>query len=94
MDLSSIEEFIKPLVMLGYFAIFGYVYCTKDKVIADDDEFDPSTLGNKIDGKVIKKMAEELQHEKDRVAKLEERIKQYQELPSMSSIMKGSAKPV
>lgn len=80
------DGLITSLVTLVFFALFGYAYCTRTK--SDDDaviENEPSTLKSK-DVKILRKMAEELQREKERVAKMEEKLKRFdQDFPPLSS---------
>lgn len=95
-DIEGDEGFVKPLAIFVFFAIFGYAYCTRASTndSAPSDDFDPTSLKNK-DVKVLRKLAEELLLEKERVAKMEDKLKKFDQnfIPaSSSSVAKSSTK--
>lgn len=80
LDVEGSEGFIKPLATLVFFAIFGYAYCTRISSNNDAEpvnyEFDPNSLKNK-DVKLLRRMAEEIQREKGRIMRIEEKLKRF-----------------
>lgn len=97
-DIEGAEGFVKPLAIFVFFAIFGYAYCTRANTndSAPSDDFDPTSLKNK-DVKVLRKLAEELLQEKERVAKMEDKLKKFDQnfVPASSSnVAKSSTKAI
>lgn len=80
LDVEGSVGVIKPLATLVFFAIFGYAYCTRissnDDADPENDEFDPRNLKNK-DVKLLRRMAEEIFREKNRIMKIEEKLKRF-----------------
>lgn len=75
------DGIIKPLVILVFFALFGYAYCASASAEVEDspenDDLDPNNLKNK-DVTIVRKLAEEIKREKERVAKVEEHLKRFE----------------
>lgn len=79
------EDVVKSLVLLAFFAVFGYAYCTRESAPEPEAELDPNSLTKK-DQKDYSKLAAEVQKEKEKVAKIEERMKKFEDVMAAKSM--------
>lgn len=82
MDIDGGEgDVVKSLVLLVFFAVFGYAYCTREAV---QEEEEPMEFSKK-EQKDFNKLAAEVQKEKEKVARLEEKIKKIEDIKATKS---------
>lgn len=88
MDIEAGEagDVVKSLVLLVFFAVFGYAYCTREVIREEviEEPMDPNSMTKK-DQKDFTKLAAEVQKEKEKVAKIEEKIKKFEEIMATKS---------
>lgn len=83
MDIDGGEggDVVKSLVLLVFFAIFGYAYCTRE---VQEEEEEPMEFSKK-EQKDFNKLAAEVQKEKEKVARIEERIRKFEDIKATKS---------
>lgn len=70
------------MALVFFMGVFGYAYCaskpSEEEEVTADPEIDTAIDMSKKEQKSLKKFAEEIQKEKDKIAKMEERMLRFQ----------------
>lgn len=83
-EVGDADDVIKSLVLFLFFGVFGYAYCTRYSAPEPEEPIDPNSL-TKRDQKDYNKLAAEIQKEKEKVAKIEEKLKKFEEVMASKS---------
>lgn len=84
LDVGEADGVIKSLVLVIFFGVFGYAYCTRDSPPEPEEQIDPNSLTKK-DQKDYNKLVTEIQKEAEKIAKIEEKMKKFEDAMAVKS---------